>query len=504
MMAWGDDDEQQGDGLTASLVYGSKEEGTEAQPAAPATALPGAQPSAGNFSTGEGYNGNGMTRGATPKQPTPPTYNPSPMPTAPDMQQAKYQQIEQSIAKPAPSRNDAALKPKWYERLAGGLAGGLIGVRNPEQGVQAGSAITGRRYNTAMTDYTNQQANLKNQLSGLRDQRQDASQAFEQQMQLHNAGNADYNAQERAYQGQVMAGDRAAQEQQRLQSLAPGSEQPDDPTNPMGSWHATTVGGQPMKLNSPPASWLNSSQGKQAQEQARREGLVRDNRLTGDEAKYVRVNGKLREPAPVTNVRVPSAEAEKYHDLKAAFKRENGRDPNSQELEGLMQGEHARGGAGRQLAKGDSDKIIKDRDTGFQKAQAKYKADLKDAMSDQDRQEAENDYLDAAETVQRGFEDRIKSKTGNDDLQPYDIRSALKQSLHGGGSPQAQPTTQQAPAPQAQPPQQQPASAPPPSNLPRGNGQKLTDQAIGKKFLDAAGGDKEKARQLATQNGFSL
>jgi hypothetical protein len=452
----GGKDDEQDEGLTSTLVYGSgKNEGNEAQPAAAPESLPGPQPSAGNFSTGEGYSGTGMVRGRT-SQPTPPTYNPSPLPTPPDRQLGREQALDQSIAKYGTpiNRQDASVKPKWYERVAGGLAGGLIGVRNPGEGIQAGSSIVNRRYNQAEQARQTNLGTAERQMGDFRAERQDANQAFEQQMQVHNAGTQDYNSSERAYQGQVMANDRAAQEQQRLQKIAPGTEAPDDPNNKMGGWHATTIGGQQLKLNSPPDSWLNSSEGKMAQETTRRQGLIRDNHLKGDDAKFVSVNGKLKEPAPTTNVHIPSAEAEKYHDMKAAFHKENGRDPNLSELQSIMQGEHARGS----MKKSDSDAIIAARNTAFQKAQDAYKKATASAMTPDEKQEAENDYLDAAETVQRGFEDRIKSKTGND-IEPFDIRSALSQSLHGkSGSAPAQPQAQ--PQAQAAPQQAAPAQAP--------------------------------------------
>jgi hypothetical protein len=497
-MAWGDDEEQQGDGLTASLVYGSKEDGTEAQPAAPAMALPGAQPAQGDFSTGEGATGGGMARAsATNREPVPPTYNPTPVPTVPDRREDQFQQFEKTLQAPAPSRNDAALKPKWYERLAGGVSGAMVGFQNPELGVKVGSGVTDRRFNTATEDYQHKQDTARQGMTDLRAERQDANQAFEQRMQIHNAGTTDYNAQERAYQGQVMAKDRAAQEQQRLQAIAPGSEQPDDPKNPMGTWHATTIGGQPMKLNQPPDRWLNSSQGKQEQESARREALVRDNRLTGADAKYVRVNGKLREPSPTTNIHIPSAEAEKYHDMKSAFHKENGRDPNLSELQSIMQGEHARGS----MKKADADAIIAARNKGFEKAQQAYHKAIASAETDQDRQEAENDYLDAAETVQHGYEDRLRSKTGND-IEPFDIRGALGASLHG-----AKPQSQPAPA-QAQPQAQQAAPAQPQQAAPQQ--QKPATAAPAQRFNVAKWkaanpkGDVNKAIAAAKAKGYEL
>lgn len=49
-----------------------------------------------------------------------------------------------------------------------------------------------------------------------------------------------------------------------------------------------------------------------------------------------------------------------------------------------------------------------------------------------------------------------------------------------------------------------PANGPSATKLPLGKGQPLTDVAIAKQFLDAAGGDKVKAQRLATLNGWKF
>ncbi len=73
-----------------------------------------------------------------------------------------------------------------------------------------------------------------------------------------------------------------------------------------------------------------------------------------------------------------------------------------------------------------------------------------------------------------------------------------------GGQPQVQ---QPSPAPAALPPRPQaaaPAQQPAAAGLPQGGGKPLTDPALARQFLAAAGGDKNKARQLAQQSGWKF
>jgi hypothetical protein len=49
-----------------------------------------------------------------------------------------------------------------------------------------------------------------------------------------------------------------------------------------------------------------------------------------------------------------------------------------------------------------------------------------------------------------------------------------------------------------------PATPAAPVSIPKGNGQPLTDENTAKAILDAAGGDKNKAREIAAQNGWKL
>jgi hypothetical protein len=461
MAGWGNvQDDEQDDGLTSSLVYGSKSDGTEAQSATQATALPGPQPSQGDYSTGEGKGVSQRTQPGDqptpPNQPTPPTYSPSPLPSLPNQHLDQYQQYEQTLQKPAPSLNDPQYKPHWYERLAGGLTGAMVGYKNPELGVKVGTGVTDRRFDTATQDYQNQQNTARQGMQDYRTQQQDAGQQFEKQLQLHNANESDYNTQERAYQGQVTANDRQAQEKDRLAKYNEEDAQPDDPKNLLGGWHVTNAGGQTVRLPGPP-------KGREADPNviaARRTADVQRLNLKGDDAKFYQANGKLREPAPNVNIKQEPAGTQEWN----AYTKSLGHEPNTQEVLNFKRNQT--GGSGK-LSDSASRLIIQKKNDDMAKAQRAYHRAMADAATDADKQSAEDDFLDDAETAQRAYEEQINQKTGQE-VEPFDIRGALKASLHGGGQPQQTPPQQAPQQPQAQPAApSQPKAAPAPQAAPQ-------------------------------------
>lgn len=127
---------------------------------------------------------------------------------------------------------------------------------------------------------------------------------------------------------------RAQQLKEQGQKFVAGSEQ-EDPNSPTG-WTAQTLGGE-RKPFTPAGSQKQTDAEKHAAIMKQREQDVKELGLTGDDAKYYRANGKLREPG--TNIHVPSAEASEYQDWKAAYKRENGKDPDAKAIESYKRGQ---------------------------------------------------------------------------------------------------------------------------------------------------------------------
>jgi hypothetical protein len=146
---------------------------------------------------------------------------------------------------------------------------------------------------------------------------------------------------QRAHQqlADMQAADDYKQETARIRALGTGEKfvagrEKEDPNSPTG-WISQTFDGE-WKPYTPPQSYKNTKAEDRAQIMRQREEDVKRLGLTGDEAKYYRANGKLKEPG--TNIHVPSAAAEAFHDWKAAFQRDNGRAPNAQEISDYQHG----------------------------------------------------------------------------------------------------------------------------------------------------------------------
>lgn len=89
-------------------------------------------------------------QGAVPAVPTQPMPQ---APAAPQIDMNRYQQLEQAVTSAQQPVDRNANKPRWYERLAGGLVGAGVGYnQGATAGINAGSAITNARYTQAQAD----------------------------------------------------------------------------------------------------------------------------------------------------------------------------------------------------------------------------------------------------------------------------------------------------------------------------------------------------------------
>jgi hypothetical protein len=385
----------------------------------------------------------------------------SPLPIQPPMFNGpdpdELQALQQQKAKDEVVSN---VSPKWWERLAGGLSAGAMAFGKVPGAVEAGQNVTYRGQNAAEEQ---RQGRLKSDDVGIQawqDGQKDAQQSFNNQ---HTA----FEDQDRAQSRRQLDADRAAQESQRQQGIAPGTEAPDDPKNPLGGWHATTVGGKPIALEGPPDKWTKSPVGVQAV----RDKYIADHKLTGDDAKFYSANGKLKETSP-TNIKIPSEGQQAYNDAMNSWRNENpGKKPTLADLRTIRSaadGKTDTTSTPKRGTAGQFSSLDKETAASYAKAEAEYKAAADPGASAEDK-------ASALATL-----NAEKARIGAEHSQR--LRDL-------GGVPAEDSTPQsKAPAPQA---------APKP-NTP------LTDPVKAKAYLAAAGGDKAKARAAAAKDGWKF
>ncbi|HEV2709139.1 MAG TPA: hypothetical protein VGU67_02900 [Edaphobacter sp.] len=456
--AMGDGNDTTADSLSDLLTYGAKsDDETTGQPnGAPTVKSDASAPIAPAAHVAAVAN-TPQPASSTPVQGSqPPVYTP------PD--QAPLQALNAQKVKDEQVSN---VNPKWWERALGGLTAGAMAFGKVPGAVEAGQAVTNRGENAAEFQ---RQGRLKADNAGIQAW-QDGQNQNQQTFQNQNTA---FNDNQRAQTAAQLNADRAAQESQRNQAVAPGSEAPDDPKNPLGTWHATTVAGKPIALQGPPDKWAKSPTGVAAQRDADVERL----KLTGDDAKFYRANGKLKEPGAVTNVHVPSEGQQAYNDALSSWKSDNpGKKPSLGDLRSIRaaaDGKPDTGGAPKRGTAGQFSDLDKQTSADYAKAQAAYKVASEGATDNTDRQQAAADL--AAENARIGAEHSQRLR----DLGGVPAEDSQ------GSKPSAAPTSSSAPA-----------KAPKP-NTP------LTDPAKAKAYLAAAGGDKAKARAAAAKDGWKF
>jgi hypothetical protein len=444
----GGSDDPMSDSLGSLLTYGAdSDEETTGQP--------GGAPNVKSDASAPNAPAAHVQAVAAP-QASPPTQS-SGVPTysGPDPDELEALQ-QQKVTDQAPNR----VSPKWWERLGGGLAAGAMAFGKVPGAVEVGSGITNRGQINADNDSAAKVAQDDTAIQAWRDGQRDSQQQFAD-------ANTTFENNDRAQSRAQMNQDRAAQETQRLGGVAPGSEAPDDPKNPLGPWHATSVGGKPVALQGPPASWAKSPAGVAAQRDADVDRL----KLTGDDAKYYRANGKLKEPNPVTNIRVPSEGQEAYGDARAAWKAANpGKTPTLSDLRDIRAAADGKADAGpKRGTPGQFASLDKETAAQYAKAEAEYKAAADSNATDADKASALANLNAEKARIGADHSQRLRDLGG----------------VPAEDSPSSKGTAAQMP------------KAPQP-NTP------LTDKAIAKQYLDAAGGNKDKARAAAKLNNWQF
>ena len=458
-----DEDGPHADTLGSLLTYGANsDEETPGQPnSAPNVKSDASAPMAPTAHVQSAIASAMPDGGGTPTRLAPPPVTQPAMPIAPTVDLAARQKLTDQLGK---DQVPTQVAPKWWERALGGLTAGAMAFGKVPGAVEAGQGVTNRGQTAEEQQRQGRVAADQTAIDAWNDGQKQQQQVFQDQ---HTA----FEDKDRADSRAALNADRASQESQRQQAVAPGSETPDDPKNPLGTWHATTVGGNPIALQGPPDKWTKTPAGIAAQ----RDADVARLKLTGDDAKFYRANGKLKEPGATTNVHVPSEGQQAYNDALLSWKQDNpGKRPSLSDLRSIRAAADGRpdapSGPKRGTAGQFSD-LDKQTQADYAKAQATYRAVAAGAADNNDRQQAATDL--AAENARIGAEhsQRLRDLGG---IPAEDARAGATQPAAGG--------IQKAPKP----------------NTP------LTDHAVAVAYVKAAGGDKAKARANAAKDGWKF
>jgi hypothetical protein len=346
------------------------------------------------------------------------------------------------------------VKPSVGRRILAGLAGGAVSFGGGN-GAQTVQDVLNRPAQRAQAQWQRQERPLQQQLAN--DQAQDTAAQRNYQNQRVAANDAALNEQR-----QQRAVDFAAQAEQRNANW-----QPDDPTKPLGSYHATGLKGQPLKSDGPPPSVLKRPDVIAAQRQAdvaslRTEGTAQG--LKGDDLNSYALTGKIPNKPNPREPRQPAVGEVELNAATTAFKLEhNGRGPQTLD----EQNQVIQASKGMMDRRNDPSQIIIDSATRY--------ADGLQRVPEGNKFLPAGSYVPAsisAQDVQQGTLPAnvkpIPGKVYEDTLQK--ARDQIRQHgddvdqnwnlVKGGGRTQpAQPaSTQQPEAPKQIPPQQQPVT----------------------------------------------
>ena len=231
-----------------------------------------------------------------------------------------YKALEHEISNFKPTD----YKPSVGRRIAAALSGGAVafGSRNPEAGMRIANQVNDAPLNRARAAEQQTEQGTRQQIADVNAQNQQRQAVYQNQRQAANDAALNEQRQQRAV-------DFAAQAEQRNANW-----QPDDPKNPLGSYHATGLKGQPLKSDGPPPSVLKRPDVIAAQRQAdvtsrRTEGTAQG--LKGDDLNSYALTGKIPNKPNPREPRQPAVGEVEYNAANQAFIREHHRPPNTQE-----------------------------------------------------------------------------------------------------------------------------------------------------------------------------
>lgn len=226
----------------------------------------------------------------------------------------------------------ADYKPKWWERLLGGVAGGL------SQDAEGGAAVTNRRFNQAVGQ---QKRNVAADTEAVNTEqgKVDASgQDFERNLQA-------FGGQARAANANSLTGERAAKAAKYENALDPNSfKQGED-----GTWTATSYGGKTSEVDAP--KWARPKAPPTPKTYEELKEAANDPQYSTEQRAGFAKSAKEIEGSEVrkfsqTAPRASEGEIQ-YRDWRTSFQRDNGRPPNAQEINAYRRNESASGSGNR-------------------------------------------------------------------------------------------------------------------------------------------------------------
>lgn len=314
--------------------------------------------------------------------------------------------------------NPAAYKPSVGRRILAGVAGfaGGAGSRNAEEGLRVGREITGAPLRRAQAVEAQKESGIQAQT--------DADNAKNATIHQGNQTEADkYNMEERDMRNQGYVQNQQAQAVQRRALAAraagqvrPETMKPDDPANPVnGTWSGVDGTGKKVTGLAAPDSYLKTPAGKQAViEQNIRDAKQAGRPYTPEQESVVRSGGHVTIKNP-TNIRVPSAESEKYNDWKTSFARDNGRAPNAAEISSY--GHQASGAMSKSLGA----RIETQKNSQINAARKTFNDSLNSAKGKTDQKDAADlrataldTYTSEWQNAQDDYEQQLHDATGAD------------------------------------------------------------------------------------------
>lgn len=270
-----------------------------------------------------------------------------------------HQKLEHDMVAVDPSK----YKPSGGRRVLAGLAAGLAAAGHNPNATQIGESIRNQPLSRAQAQNAPVVAADRQALSDLHDRNTQTRQNFNDEV-------SQYGLQERDMRNKGYVAGQEAQAAARTQNAAtraaaviPTTMRPKDPANPLGEWVGKNGKGQDVGGLPAPDNYLKTPQGKAA--------LVEDNikkwGLTGEDAKYYRVNGKLKEPGATNNFRMPSAESDEYNDWKKSL----GHTPTADEIRGYRSKNGGAGG-GTHGTPAQFSALDKDTDSAYRRAEQDF------------------------------------------------------------------------------------------------------------------------------------
>jgi hypothetical protein len=429
----------------------------------------------------------------TYKAPPPLTYQPY----------ADHSADEQAMVTQKASENPANFKPSVGRRIAASVAGALsgFGSHNASEGLNVAEKVTGAPLEAARRQWAAQEAPLQQKLQADKAADQTVDRTNAQATNVYNAQERNMTNQARVDSWNALAQQRKAQAQAKLNTVDKNTLGPVDPKNPFGEWQGKTPSGQVVRGLEPPASIQKDPRYVAMQRRQNLSDMAQSGvKLSPQESKYYLINGKLAEPTTHVSISNPSEESERFHAWQTAFKQQNRRAPNADELQQY----HFKETAAQPDIKPNLAKSIKDRkDKSMSDAQTAHTAAVVGAKTPEDvaaaHQQYEKDLQDAQDKYESDIETQTHDSAGHSTVSVDDKGNPVFKDASGNVmGPAGGPPASQQPAQQAPPPQQQQVA------IQNGNGQKLTDMNLAKQYLAKAGGDKNKARQLAAQDKWTF